>query len=431
MMNDTPNASIRSVKSPSKTKAFLSSLNRSLTSIIPGRSTTEKNTKIMSNDNNITGFSKRRQSSIVKCKTYCVFVPQEKTKYHYDKISIDKNFTPEFDENYGEDIPTNIQLIEERVIGQGSFGTVKLYLTENNERVALKTVLQDQNYKHRELPISRKLSHPNIVILKFYFMTDGKKDNTYYNLAFEFMPGSAENIIKTFKMQRERLPPLLVKSFVYQLFRGMGYLHSLNICHRDIKPSNILVDMKKGTLKICDFGSAKVLHPDESNLAYICSRYYRAPELICGAQKYTVAVDIWSCGAVFAELVTCEALFPGVDSIDQFSCIIKILGTPTKDDMIALNYNNAKRPLPFIGGPNWPKLLIRNSSPNCLEILGKLLTYNPNKRPKAFQILLDPYFESLTDPSVYSNAKFDIPKLFNFTLMELQTEPELRKLLRS
>uniref|UniRef100_A0A0N4ZP10 Protein kinase domain-containing protein n=1 Tax=Parastrongyloides trichosuri TaxID=131310 RepID=A0A0N4ZP10_PARTI len=420
-MNETA-SDIRSVKSPSKAKAFLSSLNRSLTSIIPGRSNTEKSNKKMSIENNKAGFTKKRQSSIVKCKTYCVFVPQEKNKYHYDKISLDK-LNPEFDEEYTDDVSTNMQLIEERVLGQGSFGTVKLYLTEDNERVALKTVLQDQNYKHRELPISRKLSHPNIILLKFYFMTDGKKSNTYYNLAFEFMPASAEQITKTFRMQRERLPPLLVRTFVYQLFRGMGYLHSLNVCHRDIKPANILVDMKRGTLKVCDFGSAKVLKPDESNIAYICSRYYRAPELICGAQKYTVAVDIWSCGAVFAELITCEALFPGVDSIDQLSCIIKIMGTPSKEDMVALNYNNSKRPLPYIPGPTWPKTLTKNSSPDCLEALGRLLTYNPSKRPTAYQILLDPYFEPLTDPQVYLNSKFEMPKLFDFTTMELQHEP--------
>uniref|UniRef100_A0A0K0G053 Glycogen synthase kinase 3 alpha (inferred by orthology to a zebrafish protein) n=1 Tax=Strongyloides venezuelensis TaxID=75913 RepID=A0A0K0G053_STRVS len=431
MMNDTPGGDIRSVKSPSKAKAFLSSLNRSLTSIIPGRSTTDKTTKMMANGNSKTGFSKRRQSSIVKCKTYCVFVPQEKNRYHYDSMCMDNNFTPDFSEDYSDDVTTNIQLIEERILGQGSFGVVKLYLTENNERVALKTVLQDQNYKHRELPISRKLSHPNIILLKFYFMTDGKKNNVYYNLAFEFMPSSAEQIIKTYRMQRERLSPLLVKIFIYQLFRGMGYLHSLNICHRDIKPANILVDTKRGILKVCDFGSAKVLKPDELNIAYICSRYYRAPELICGAQKYTCAVDIWSCGAVFAELITCEALFSGVDSIDQLSCIIKTMGTPTKEDMIALNYNNSKRPLPHIAGPNWPKLLIRNSTPDCLDILSKLLTYNPTKRPKAYEILLDPYFESLVDPNVTLNTKFEMPKLFNFTSMELSIEPELRRLLRN
>lgn len=83
----------------------------------------------------------------------------------------------------------------------------------------------------------------------------------------------------------------------------MAYIHALGICHRDIKPQNLLVDPTNHVLKICDFGSAKKLLKGEVNVSYICSRYYRAPELIFGATEYNNAIDVWSVGCVIAELL--------------------------------------------------------------------------------------------------------------------------------
>lgn len=100
------------------------------------------------------------------------------------------------------------------------------------------------------------------------------------------------------------------------MFRGLAYLLGINICHRDIKPQNILVDNTTMILKICDFGSAKKLSPNEVSVSYICSRYYRAPELIFGSQYYTNAIDVWSMGCVVAEMVTGEPLFPGESAVD-------------------------------------------------------------------------------------------------------------------
>lgn len=78
--------------------------------------------------------------------------------------------------------------------------------------------------------------------------------------------------------------------YMYQLFRSLAYIHSLGICHRDIKPQNLLLDPDTGVLKLCDFGSAKHLVKGEPNVSYICSRYYRAPELIFGAIDYTTKI---------------------------------------------------------------------------------------------------------------------------------------------
>lgn len=106
--------------------------------------------------------------------------------------------------------------------------------------------------------------------------------------------------------------------------RSLAHLHGMGICHRDIKPQNLLVNPELGVLKLCDFGSAKRLTADEPNVAYICSRYYRAPELIFGATHYTTAIDIWSSGCVMAELLLGHPIFPGDSGVDQLVEIIKV-----------------------------------------------------------------------------------------------------------
>jgi serine/threonine protein kinase len=121
------------------------------------------------------------------------------------------------------------------------------------------------------------------------------------------------------------MPMILVKLYGFQMCRAISYIHALGVCHRDIKPQNLLVDPETHVLKLCDFGSAKMLSPGESNIAYICSRYYRAPELIFGATEYTSTIDIWSVGCVLAELIIGRPLFAGESGVDQLVEIIKVL----------------------------------------------------------------------------------------------------------
>ncbi|RCV33066.1 hypothetical protein SEVIR_2G345500v4 [Setaria viridis] len=112
---------------------------------------------------------------------------------------------------------------------------------------------------------------------------------------------------------------------MYQICRALAYIHNcIGVCHRDIKPQNLLVNPHTHQLKLCDFGSAKVLVKGEPNISYICSRYYRAPELIFGATEYTTAIDVWSAGCVLAELLLGQPLFPGDSGVDQLVEIIKV-----------------------------------------------------------------------------------------------------------
>lgn len=110
-----------------------------------------------------------------------------------------------------------------------------------------------------------------------------------------------ENLYQSIK--RKEMNSTLTKLYSYQLLRGLNYLTMQSIAHRDIKPQNVLVDRNKGKVVICDFGSAKQLIKGEANLAYICSRCYRAPELIFGATDYTSQIDVWSLGCVIVEMI--------------------------------------------------------------------------------------------------------------------------------
>ena len=127
------------------------------------------------------------------------------------------------------------------------------------------------------------------------------------------------------------------------MLRGLNYLTILSIAHRDIKPHNILIDRLTHKAVICDFGSAKQLIKGETNLAYICSRCYRAPELIFGATDYTSQIDVWSLGCVLVEMINGEPPFIGDSQMDQLIEIIKILGTPIWEDVYDMNSKYSKK----------------------------------------------------------------------------------------
>jgi len=272
----------------------------------------------------------------------------------------------------------------------------------------------------------QELDHPNVTKLKFYFISasDTNPDEVYLNAVMDFVPETLYRVLKFYVKMKQPFPNILVKLYSYQMFRALAYIHGIGICHRDIKPQNMLVDPTSHVLKLCDFGSAKRLIKGEPNVAYICSRYYRAPELIFGATDYTPAIDVWSTGCVIAELMLGEPIFPGESSIDQLVEIIKILGTPTMDQVKEMNPKSTEFSFPNIKAHPWNKVFKSRVDPLAIDFVSKLLVYIPTKRLRPLEALLHPFFDELKNPNCKINGN-PIPNLFDFKQEELITQPEI------
>lgn len=171
--------------------------------------------------------------------------------------------------------------------------------------------------------------------------------------------------------------------------------------HRDLKPSNILVN-SNCDLKICDFGLARGFGSSESDkdlkkTEYVVTRWYRAPEVMLTTQCYTVALDIWSIGCIFAELMMRATLFPGNTNMKQLDKIIEILGYPSEEDLTFINsehtLNYIKKLPKTKGSINWNEK-IPNANPMAIDLLKKMLSFSPENRITIEEAIKHPYFES-------------------------------------
>jgi serine/threonine protein kinase len=244
----------------------------------------------------------------------------------------------------------------------------------------------------------------------------------------EYMPETLYRELRTYTKLHKPMPTLLIKLYAYQIIRGLAYMHALGICHRDMKPQNILTDPETHELKICDFGSAKKLVPGQPNVSYISSRPYRAPELIFGATEYTPAIDLWSGGCVIAELVLQQPIFAGDSSLEQIVEIIKVLGTPNKNQIIAMNPEYTEYKFPIIKPESWEKVFKGRGMPKeFMDLIDKMLMYAPNKRTKPIYLLGHPFFDELRDKNTKLENGRDLPDLFNFNKVEMAIDPKFIK----
>ncbi|KAK7023725.1 kinase domain-containing protein [Favolaschia claudopus] len=330
--------------------------------------------------------------------------------------------------------PRDITYTNYKVIGNGSFGVVyQAKLVPSGEEIAIKKVLQDKRFKNRELQIMRLVSHPNVVDLEAFFYINGEKpaqkDEVYLNLVLEYVPETVYRASRHYAKLKQPMPMLQIKLYMYQLLRSLAYIHSVGICHRDIKPQNLLLNPATGVLKLCDFGSAKILVAGEPNVSYICSRYYRAPELIFGATNYTTNIDIWSTGCVMAELMMGQPLFPGESGIDQLVEIIKILGTPSREQIKTMNPNYMEHKFPQIRPHPFAKVFRPRTAPEAIDLVSKLLEYTPSARLSAVEAMVHPFFDELRSEGARMPNGKPFPALFDFTREELSVRPDLiRKL---
>ncbi|OQR69535.1 glycogen synthase kinase-3 beta-like [Tropilaelaps mercedesae] len=350
---------------------------------------------------------------------------------HVATIAKDGKFTSVQAFRASEDRSVDVTYTDTKVIGNGSFGVVyQARMVDTGELVAIKKVLQDKRFKNRELQIMRKLDHCNIVRLKYYFFSAGdRKDELYLNLVLEFIPETVYRVARQYSKSKQTMPIAYIRLYMYQLFRSLAYIHSQGICHRDIKPQNLLLDPESGVLKLCDFGSAKHLVKGEPNVSYICSRYYRAPELIFGATDYTTMIDVWSAGCVLAELLLGQPIFPGDSGVDQLVEIIKVLGTPSKEQIREMNKNYTEFKFPQIKAHPWPKVFRSRTPPDAIELVSRLLEYTPSARVTPLEACAHRFFDELRQPGVKLPNHRDLPPLFNFTVHELQIQPQLNEIL--
>ena len=234
-------------------------------------------------------------------------------------------------------------------------------------------------------------------------------------------------------LKTQRLSNDHVCYFLYQILCGLKYIHSANVLHRDLKPSNILLNTNRD-LKICDFGLARVGHPDHDHTGllteYVATRWYRPQKscLMLDAFKYTKSIDIWSVGCIFAEMLSNRPIFPGKHYLDQLNQILGILGSPSNEDLSCICNEKSRSYLqsqPYKPKVHW-KQLYPNAQEQALDLLEKMLRFNPQLRIKVEDALTHPYFEQHYDPQDEAIAK--VPFKFDMELYDLPKE-EIKKLI--
>ncbi|XP_045805467.1 mitogen-activated protein kinase homolog NTF3-like [Trifolium pratense] len=289
-------------------------------------------------------------------------------------------------------------------IGRGTYGVVCSSVNkETNEKVAIKKIQNafqnrvDAIRTLRELKLLRHLHHGNVIVLKDIMMPIHKNSFKDVYLVYELMDTDLHQIIKS----SQSLSNDHIQYFLFQLLRGLKYLHSANILHRDLKPGNLLINANCD-LKICDFGLARTnCSKNQFMTEYVVTRWYRAPELLLCCDNYGTSIDIWSMGCILAELLGRKPIFPGLESLNQLKLIINILGSQRDEDIEFIDNPRAKgyiKSLSYSPGTSFSKLY-PNAHPLAIDLLAKMLVFDPTKRIGVAEALQHPFMASLYDPN--------------------------------
>ncbi len=310
-------------------------------------------------------------------------------------------------------------------VGEGTYGKVFKARDKSGEKkfVALKCILMDKEREGfpvtalREIMLLKNLKHVNIINLLEIVSTKQSKDkisNVY--LVFEYMDHDLAGLIRS----KVNFRPETIKSIFYQVLLGLHYLHKNNIIHRDIKSANILVN-KEGDIKVGDFGLARKVNPDipqDKNkfTNKVVTLWYRAPEILLGARNYTYVSDVWSAGCMFLEILFGEPVFKGQDEKTQVQAIFEKCGSPidrvdnedfNSTDKIKKNYwpDVTKYDLynHYRTNKQYPSVLEKIykdccKTDSCFDLIGKMLTLNPDYRTSSEELLKHPFFSE--EPSM-------------------------------
>lgn len=287
---------------------------------------------------------------------------------------------------------------EINVIGNGAYGTVyKARDTLSDTIVAIKKVklaLTEDGVPMsvlREISLLKQLgkaNHPNIV--RLLDICHGQRMDREMVLYLVF-----EHVDQDLNLYIERCPapglaPERVKDIMWQILSGVDFLHSHRIVHRDLKPQNILVS-RDGSVKLADFGLARIYDFSSLLTTVVVTLWYRSPEILLGT-TYATPVDLWSCGCILAELFLRKPLFPGQYEIDQLAKIFGVLGTPTEAEWPA-NSSVVREAFSVQRSQSLDSLL-SGMEPQALDLLKRMLAFNPSHRGSASQCLWHPYFEA-------------------------------------
>uniref|UniRef100_A0A671VQL5 cyclin-dependent kinase n=1 Tax=Sparus aurata TaxID=8175 RepID=A0A671VQL5_SPAAU len=292
-------------------------------------------------------------------------------------------------------------------IEEGTYGVVyRAKDKKTDEIVALKRLKMEKEKEGfpitslREINTILKAQHPNIVTVR-EIVVGSNMDKIY--IVMNYVEHDLKSLMETMK---QPFLPGEVKTLMIQLLRGVRHLHDNWILHRDLKTSNLLLS-HKGILKIGDFGLAREYgSPLKPYTPVVVTLWYRSPELLLGAKEYSTAVDMWSVGCIFGELLTQKPLFPGKSEIDQINKIFKDLGSPSEKIWPGYSELPAVKKMTFTEYPynNLRKRFGALLSDQGFDLMNKFLTYCPSKRILSDEGLKHEYFRETPlpiDPSMF------------------------------
>ncbi|XP_034446120.1 cyclin-dependent kinase 11B isoform X2 [Hippoglossus hippoglossus] len=286
-------------------------------------------------------------------------------------------------------------------IEEGTYGVVyRAKDKKTDEIVALKRLKMEKEKEGfpitslREINTILKAQHPNIVTVR-EIVVGSNMDKIY--IVMNYVEHDLKSLMETMK---QPFLPGEVKTLMIQLLRGVRHLHDNWILHRDLKTSNLLLS-HKGILKIGDFGLAREYgSPLKPYTPVVVTLWYRSPDLLLGAKEYSTAVDMWSVGCIFGELLTQKPLFPGKSEIDQINKIFKDLGSPSEKIWPGYNELPAVKKMTFTEYPynNLRKRFGALLSDQGFDLMNKFLTYCPSKRIVSDEALKHEYFRETPLP---------------------------------
>ncbi|KAF3700406.1 Mitogen-activated protein kinase 3 [Channa argus] len=311
-------------------------------------------------------------------------------------------------------------------IGEGAYGMVCSALDNmTSQRVAIKKIspFEHQTYCQRtlrEIKILLRFHHENIIGINDILRARHIDQMRDVYIVQTLMETDLYKLLKSQRLSNDH-----VCYFLYQILRGLKYIHSANVLHRDLKPSNLLINTTCD-LKICDFGLARIADPEHDHTGflteYVATRWYRAPEIMLNSKGYSKSIDIWSVGCILAEMLSNKPIFPGKHYLDQLNHILGVLGSPSQEDLnciINMKARNYLQSLPEKPKIPWEKLFYK-ADPKALDLLGRMLTFNPIKRISVEEALAHPYLEQYYDPTDEPVA--EEPFTFSMELDDLPKE---------